>query len=296
MRGMLLAAGLGTRLRPLTDERPKPAVPFALRPMAASAIDTFAGARITRIDVNAHHLPDALESALAPEFERFAEVHVHREPKLLGTAGGIANATRGTTEPVLVMNGDIRFSPDVHALVAAHRRAGGLATLVVRGHSDPDRLGAVEVDEAGYVVRIAGAPGERRPGTRPFVFTGVHILEPTLIADLPSEGCIVRAVYQKLLARGAKLAAHIDDSPWADLGTLADYGAAHRALLGNGSVIASDAVVGAGATVERSVVGPGAHVAPGVRVADSVVWPYARIVEDIEGVAFTSQGRIVKIR
>lgn len=294
MRAMLLAAGLGTRLRPLTDERPKPTVPVGLEPLAADALRAFVGAGVTRIDVNAFHLPDVLEQTLAPLAPRDVPFVIRTEKVLLGTGGGIRACVGGTDEPVLVMNGDIRFQPDVAALVRRQRESGALATLVVRTHPDPFALGAVEVDHEGRILRIAGRPEGTRPSAGAYVFTGVHLLSPEAVERLPVEGCVVRGGYQPLIAEGRLLDVVVDTSPWADLGTIPVYLAANVALAESSrdvrGMVHAAAVVDPRAELQSCVVGADARVGPQARLCRVVVWDGAEVDEPLEDAIVTRRG------
>jgi len=282
---MLLAAGLGTRLRPLTDERPKPVVPVGLTPLAASSFRSFERAHVSRIDANAHHLADAIDHELRPFAPRDATFTVHHEPMLLGTGGGIRNAVlEGIREDVFVLNGDIVFEPDVDALIRRHRESGAAATLVVRSHPNPFAIGAVEVDEDGYVLRIAGGPSSDAPAANAYMFTGAHILGPEALDALPDEGCVVRRTYQPLLSRGARIATVVDESPWADLGTIAAYFEANQRIADassdpRGSIHELAEVRG---SVSRCVVGASAVVGPHANLRNCVVWDGAAIDEPLE--------------
>lgn len=286
MRAMLLAAGLGTRLRPLTNERPKPAVPVGLRPLAADALCAFERAHVSRIDANAHHLADVLERTLREFAPASIPFDVHHERELLGTGGGIKAAVAGgAEEPVLVMNGDIRFTPDLGALVRRNRASGALATLVVRRHSDPFALGAVEVDADGFVVRIAGRPEAGRPVAEAFVFTGVHLLSVEALRRLPASGCVVRQAYQPMLAEGLAIDVVVDDSPWADLGTIPAYFEANMqeadATSDARGTIHPEAEIHPAARITRCVVGKGAVIGPRAVLERVVVWDGASIDETL---------------
>lgn len=264
---LVLAAGLGTRLRPLTEHLPKALVPIGDRPALTHAVVAARAAGADPIAVNAFHLADAVAAYAAAE-----GLSLSREVELLGTAGGLAAARAvldAEAAPVLVVNADVFFprGVDLAALVALHESARPDATLLVRPPSRP--LGNVGVDEAGRVVRLRGAaaaPSEARS----YDFLGVHVVGPTLA--IPERGCLVGDVYIPAIERGARLAALVHDGPAIDTGTPADYHAANLAWLdarGAGSFVADDARVSA--DVARSVIGRGARVsAPVERV---VVWP-----------------------
>jgi NDP-sugar pyrophosphorylase family protein len=200
-----------------------------------------------------------------------------RETELLGTGGGIRAAwgLLDPTQPLIVMNGDILFRPDLAAAMAIHRERGALATMVVRDHPQAHRLGAVETDAAGRVVRLLGLPHENA-AVRAFMFTGVHVLSPETFEELPETGCIIRDFYRRWVDAARPVYAVSSEACFRDIGTHAEYLAAHLdALEGPLSVspIHPEARVGEGAVVTRCWVGARASVAPGVRLDGCVVWP-----------------------
>ena len=132
MHALLLCAGLGTRLRPLTDERPKPLVPVLHRPLAAYALDHLAAAGVRHVVANAHHLAAQLEPALAPHGASHAmDLRVLVEPTLLGTGGAIRNALPHLGEDFVVFNGDVLSRPDLGAAWERHRALGAKVTMVM---------------------------------------------------------------------------------------------------------------------------------------------------------------------
>lgn len=235
MHAMLFAAGLGTRLRPLTHELPKPVVPVANRPLAWFAMDRLARAGVTKIVANVHYLADRAEAQLQAWVPEGVELVVLREDDLLGTGGGLSNARAalfeglGADEPVLVMNGDIVFNADLEAAIEAHRTRGAIATMVLREDADADRHGSIEIDgadRAGFVRRMLGHPEmspEEAPELRKLMFTGVHVLSQEAFDDLPASGCIVRHSYRKWVDEGRPVVGVLDGNDWRDLGTLESY-------------------------------------------------------------------------
>ncbi|MCC6874866.1 MAG: NTP transferase domain-containing protein [Sandaracinaceae bacterium] len=305
MIGMVLGAGLGTRLRPLTDRLPKPVVPLFDRPLAAYALERLFAAGVRDAVMNTHHHAAEVVRALeghVPEGMRLRFVH---EPELLGTGGGIRNALSilrdevGDGGPMLVINGDVLFWPDLEGALALHAELGAVATMVLREDPRAKELGAIEVDGGGRVRRLLGKPEGAPLGER--MFTGVHVLSPRALADLPEQGCIVRKSYRAWIDRGEVVAGFTDPSPWRDLGTLQEYLRAHldalegalvwpgRALP-RGSWIAPGARV-EGATIVASAIGQGAYVAPGVRLERSVLWPGARVEQSDRDAIWTPEGR-----
>lgn len=298
VRAMVFAAGLGTRLRPLTDLLPKPVVPLLHRPLAWYALDHLRRAGVVHAVLNTHHLGELVERELrrAPALEGL-EMRFAPEPELLGTGGGVRAAVAlqaravgalGDDDLVIAFNGDIFFAPDLARAVAHHRRHDAYATMILRADPAAQRYGAIEIDEAGRVRRMLGKPDG--PGDlRAMMFTGVHVLSARAVADLPERGCIVRQGYQRWLEREV-IAGYVEDGPWRDLGTPREYLAANLDLL-EGRVrwpgiedpralaIDPSAKVASDAIVETSVVGAGAVVAGGVELRRSVVWPGTAVRE-----------------
>ncbi|MEZ4254458.1 MAG: sugar phosphate nucleotidyltransferase [Polyangiales bacterium] len=269
VRAMIFAAGFGTRLRPLTDVVPKPLVPVGLRPLMAFAVDHLAAAGARHIVANAHHLAPEVECVAPTLAPAGATLDVVTEPKILGTGGGLRNAwkhLRGDG-PVVVMNGDILFAPNLEAAVSRHEASGAIATMVLRRDPAAHSFGAVETDDGGRVRRLLGEPAAFASASlEAFMFTGVHILSERAFADLPEDGCIIRQSYRRWVDRGEVVCGVVDDSPWSDLGTVEAYWRANVELASG--MRAHDAVT---ATAPRGVVHPRASVAGDASVTASVV-------------------------
>lgn len=296
---MILAAGLGTRLRPLTDHLPKPAVPVANRPLAAFALERLQGIGVDAVHANVHHLPEAMARALLAIDPR---LRVFREVALLGTGGGLHNALRDVDDEVVVMNGDVLFDVDLRAALDAHRAADAFATMVVRPDPAAETMGAVRIAGDGAVRSIAGAPEGDHAGTRALAFSGVHVFSPRALRALPEEGCVIRQGYHRWLQADERVIGVVDEGRWADLGTHAAYLRANVALAAGAwswPGVAPDArgIVHPGASVSaaritRSVVGEGAFVAEGVDLEGCVVWPGTRVSEPARDVILTPFARI----
>lgn len=291
MRAMVFCAGLGTRLRPLTDRLPKPACPVLDLPLCWYDLALLAGAGVSEVIANTHHLAEPMAAALRRGGERLGiDVSISHEPILLGTGGGLARATpflHGGT--FLLLNGDVLFDVDLAAALAAHRKSGAAATMVVRALPPGAPYRPVNVDGEGRVVRIAGN-GPPPPGTTPWLFTGVHVLEPEILRPLREEPSgLHEDGYGPLLAGGARVLAHRDEGAWNDVGTPARYLDANLSLLSGTVPVARFAAlrldlaarqtawIGEEARLEGevlgSVIGAGALVPEGARVERSLLWP-----------------------
>lgn len=280
---VLLAAGLGTRLRPLSSWRAKPLVPIGDRPAIGHVLASIRGAWPgVPVVANAHFRPEDVIAWAAAN-----DVRVSEERELLGTAGGVARAQRQLDAgDLLIWNGDILSDVDVRALATAHSGSQAMATLVVTPR--PANEGNVGIDAAGRVVRL------RRqsfgPETRGGDFHGVQLLGAEARASLPPSGCLVTDVYLPLLAEGAHLAVH-DSGSFSDVGTIEDYVAENRAWLvrrGAASWAAPSARVEA--DVDGCIVGERSIVrAPARRV---IVWPDAIVDTPIADAIVTPHGTV----
>jgi mannose-1-phosphate guanylyltransferase len=301
---MVLAAGLGTRLRPLTEEVPKPLVPVLGRPLVEHTLLLLRQWGVADVVLNLHHLPEAVPAALGDGSSIGLELrYVVEHGAILGTGGGVRGARPflddGST--FIVMNGDVLFAPDLPAALAHHRRLGALATMVVREDLAASAYGAVEIDADGRVRRLLGRPGWQGEPLRTTMFTGLHLLEPEVFDLLPETGCIVRGLYQPMLDAGRVIGAHVARETWVELGTVADYLRTNLALA-TGELrlphlpppCAGGLWLELGVTVARSdllrppvVVGRGATIR--AEVERSVVWDGATVDEPVHDAVVTSR-------
>jgi mannose-1-phosphate guanylyltransferase len=288
---MLLAAGLGTRLRPLTERCAKPLVPVGDRPVIAHVLDCLRAGGVERIVVNAHHRAADLRDFVRREGRG---VGVSEEHELLGTAGGLARAKEllGSGD-VIVWNADILTRLEVRSLVHAHMAAGGEATLAVRTLAAGQ--GNVGVDAAGRIVRLRGqrVADEARGGE----FVPVHVVGGDLRERLPERGCLVGDVYIPALLRGATLRAFTHDAPWHDVGSLASYLAANLAWLDDHKLehwLGEGARVEGPVTLDRTLVGAeGVAVGAGV-LERCVVWPGCTATAPLAD-AVVADGLVVRV-
>lgn len=320
MDALVLAGGMGTRLRPLTAARPKPLVQFMGEPYAAGLLRRLvaAGADRATFLVGRESDPWTPLAALGAQVGIAVEVTTEEEP--LDTAGAVRRLLAGrrdaTAGDVLVCNGDILTDVDLAAVVAAHRAAGATATLVLTRVEDTSAFGVVVTDGAGRVERFVEKP---EPGAIPqrTVNAGTYVLAADAFDAFPGDGPLSfeRTVFPGLLNAGRHLLGIVSDAYWADLGTPARYLAGTRAVLdgscrwpvaeGFASVaptvlvhetaqVAADAdlgphvvvgagcTVGAGATVRGSVLHDDVRVGAGARVFSAILGHGASVAAGVE--------------
>ncbi len=291
-KAFLPGAGLGTRLRPLTDLLPKPLVPLFHRPLIEWAMESCRAAGITEFAINTHHLAEqwgrvdggwlmvdgeelgvsggnGLPSKVGSW--RGLPLNLFHEPTLLETGGGVKNIeTWAGGESVLVHNGDIYASLPLDRLLAAHEASGNAVTLAIRSQGDAKHI-ALDGDRVIDIRKMLGVA----EGTH--VFSGIYCFTPELLKLLPPrEKISVIPAFLELAKQGRLGAIVLDEGDWRDLGDPAAYLAAHRELA-LGPEIHPEAIIDPTATVERSVIGPRAEIGAGAVVRDSVVWPEEKV-------------------
>ena len=226
MKAAILCAGLGTRLRPLTDSWPKPAIPLLGQPLIRYCLAMLKRAGVNAIAINTHHLGAAMAATAADECRRARlALEVVHEPLIQGTGGGIRGLRRWIEDPCfLVVNGDALFSFDLRALIEEHRRSNADATLALMPMPPGGNYAAVETDAAGRVWRIAGK-GAEREGLQPRHFPGVHVLTPAVFDFISPSGPedINRDVYPRMIQNGRMVRGAAVDGYWSDVGTAGRY-------------------------------------------------------------------------
>jgi len=288
----VLCAGFGTRLRPLTDELPKPLLPFGDRSLLEHAVQALRNAGFERPFVNTHHLHDVFVS----EIERLnLEVRVEHEVRIRGTAGGIAGVrARLASGPLAVLNGDGVFAEipsdfadraeNDHLLLAVLPRAAG--------------QGTVGIGEGGRVVRLRGQRfGEELSGGD---YIGLCALGERGLRELPEEGCLVQDFALPLLRRGEPVrAAEFPFQLWLPGDDLGSYLSANLEWLARrapgGSVVGAGAVIGADVELSGSIVGSAANLSGSGRVEQSLIFPGARATAPLSRAIVTRAGRVVAV-
>jgi NDP-sugar pyrophosphorylase family protein len=289
MRAMILAAGYGTRLWPLTIDRTKPAIPFMGRPLIGYVAEYLARYGFDEIVVNLHHQPESVRAALGDGQSFGVRFHYVEEPVILGTSGAIDNARHLLEgDAFVVINGKIATDIDLREALATHRRTRALATLVLRPNHARERYSIVEVND-GLVTGFGNHPTSDNAGSAhgaaqiesprdesPLMFTGIQILDPSIFEFIP-RGVFshsVTDVYLPAIARGERIAAHVARGVWYELSTVRRYLETSVALMkvqGRDIEVGRGSVLETGALVSESVLWENVRVAAGARVRRAVL-------------------------
>jgi NDP-sugar pyrophosphorylase family protein len=228
MKAMILAAGLGTRLRPLTDARPKALLPIAGKPLIVWNLLLLRNHGITEVIINLHHLGNLIEESLGDGTRYGLHISYSKEQTLLGTGGGIKQAESFFEgKPFFVLNGDTVLDLDCGALMRFHSAGGSLATLVLREDPEVEQWGVVEVHPRQEVISINGRGHTSSPlgGRRQKrMFAGAHVIHPRLLLDVPRgrESSIIDA-YVRALECGETIRGYDMAGYWSDVGTPERY-------------------------------------------------------------------------
>ena len=288
MRAVILAGGQGTRLRPLTDTRPKPLVPFMGEPFAVGLLRRLGAAGVTHADFLVG--PDAAPFAPLTQAgqQGGVAVMVHTEETPLDTAGAVRRLfAEGLTDDALVCNGDILTDLDYAALVGAHRERKAAATLALTRVTDTTAFGVVVCRPDGTVERFVEKPpaGTVDADT---VNAGTYVLSPDVFDAFPGEGALSfeRAVFPGLLDAGRTLVGVPSDAYWQDLGTPRRYLDGHRAVLDGRCDWPGDPLLarrpGEVAVHRDAKVDAAAHLGPGtVILAHCTVGAGARLADSV---------------
>lgn len=292
MRAMILAAGYGTRLWPLTIDRAKPALPFMGRPLVGYVAEYLARHGAREVVVNLHHRPESVRASLGDGTRFGVRLHYVEEHDILGTSGALDNARallEGDT--FVVINGKLATDIDLGAALETHRRTNALATLVLRQNPKRERFSTVETKD-GMVMGFGPAPKPASASDNvsddgvageietvedvPLMFTGIQILEPRVFDFIP-RGVFSHSttdVYPKAIEQGERIAAHVAPGMWYELSTIQRYLDISVELMGREGrdvEIGEGSVVAAGAAVRESVLWEGVRVEEGARVRRAVL-------------------------
>jgi NDP-sugar pyrophosphorylase family protein len=301
MKAMILAAGFGTRLWPLTEDRTKPAIPFLNRPLISYSVKYLASCGIRDIIVNLHHQPDSIRRALGDGARLGVNIHYSYEEEILGTSGAIDRVRDQLAGgDFVVINGKIVTDIDLEAAIKAHRDTEAIATLVLRENRAREHFSIVEVDHRGCVSRFAGFPEPvaseaaraeatahaggslPRADNAPLMFTGIQVLSPRIFNYVPRH-CFSHStihVYPRAIESGQTVTGHVAQGNWYEMSTLDRYLEASLLFMskrGIAAIYGAECDIKEGAFVEESVLWDRVTVESGARVRQSVIADGVRI-------------------
>ena len=230
MKAMILAAGLGTRLRPLTDTIPKPLLPIDGTPLIVWNLLLLRRHGFKDVVINLHYLGSMIEQVLGDGSKFGLRITYSHEPTILGTGGGLKQAEpHFSGEPILVLNADTLVELDLGELRAFHRTRQAAATLVLRKDPDAVRWGAVDVATDDRIIRITGKGLQSSVSTEPHMFAGIHILEPRLLQHVPAgEVSSIIDAYVTAIEQGETVLGYEFQGYWSDVGTPERYSQAEH--------------------------------------------------------------------
>lgn len=300
MRAMILSAGYGTRLWPLTEDRTKPAIPILGKPLVGYVAEYLARYGCNEIVVNLHHKPQSVRNALGDGHQFGVNLHYVEEPEILGTSGAIDNARALLDgETFVVVNGKIITDIDLQAALETHRRRQALATLVLMPNAARERFTVVNITDGllqGFGPMASREDGVNEGAETPLMFTGIQILEPEIFEYIPRRvfSHTTTEVYPRAMANGERIAVHIAEGKnesWRELSTLQRYLDISLQLLAesnqtvsagarckvspdadvNEAILWDDVTVESGARVSRAVLADGVRISAGDVVENAVV-------------------------
>ena len=284
MQAVVLVGGQGTRLRPLTDSRPKPMVPLVDRPFVAHQLDHLARAGITDVIFSCGYRPDALRAHFGDGDEAGLRIGYVVDPEPLGTAGAVKNAESLIhAERFLVLNGDILTDLDLAGMIDQHERTGAAATIALTPVDDPSAFGLVRLHEDLSVEEFVEkpSPDDLRPGEPYRINAGTYLMDRSALEMIPAgrKVSIERETFPAIAATGG-LYGHPSDAYWRDIGTPASYLDASVDVLAGRVRTESPApgpwlapgVAAGGAEIGADVsIGADSRLAAGARVGRSVL-------------------------
>ncbi|MEK6407300.1 MAG: NDP-sugar synthase [Acidobacteriota bacterium] len=306
MKALILAAGFGTRLWPLTEDRTKAAIPFLNRPLISYSVEYLASHGFRDIIVNLHHQPESIRRALGDGSRFGVTLSYSFEEEILGTSGALDPLRESLSgDDFVVINGKIVTNIDLGAAVAEHKERGAIATLVLKENAQREHFSIVEVNERGSITHFAGFPepaaseamtaASPGPGLAttaepaPLMFTGIQVLSPRILEYVPRSRFSHSTVhvYPPAIEAGEPVIAHVSTADWFEMSTLGRYLEANllfmrkegrSVIAGQGCEIAEGANVKDCVLWDRVIVEPGARVSKAL-IADDVRIPAGAVIE-----------------
>ncbi|MGI6394170.1 MAG: nucleotidyltransferase family protein [bacterium] len=225
MKALILSAGFGTRMSPVTDLIPKPLIPILNKPVIEYNINFLKHFGVKELYINLHHGGEKIVEALGNGKKFGVEITYLKEKEILGTGGAIANMRPFVTEPFIVINSDTIFDFDLDEMINSHVTSGKKVTIGVIPSSPEDHRAVIKIDESSTVTRMLSASFEKEIPPGNAIFTGLHIINPSLLEYIPENifTSITGYVYKRMVEQKEQINAFFIDGKWWDIGTPDDY-------------------------------------------------------------------------
>ncbi len=232
MKAMILAAGLGTRLRPLTDNLPKPLLPLEGRPLIEHTLLLLRTYGVMDVVINLHYQGEKIMQALGDGSRWGMKILYSEEPRILGTAGGIKKVEALLSEePFLVINSDILVEIHLDRVIEFHQREKAAATMVLREDPEVDSWGAVGIDSHHRIRQLLGKPDWTGEKLSKRMFAGIHVMDPRVLTYIPGQGfSSIIDVYIEMIQKGERIVGQTLKDYWMDIGTPERYRQAQEDL------------------------------------------------------------------
>jgi len=321
MKAFIMAAGEGTRLRPLTYIRPKPLVPLGNKPIISRIISLLKSGGITDIIINLHYKGERIKGFIGKGEDLGVDIVYSEEEVLLGTAGGVKKMEEFLPDTFVVISGDIATDINIKEMVAFHKKKKALFTLAVSIVDDPTKYGVVSLNSDGKIQKFLEKPSRDRVFS-PLVNAGIYIMEKEVLKDVPKDTFydFGKQLLPILLERNAPLYGYLSSAYWKDIGNITDYKKVHSdigdgklQIPHHGELFTDNVRIGIGTYVDKAnffgnvfignnvyiedgvtIVGPtfigdNAKIEKGARIEESIIWEdvcieeYSTVVKSVIG-------------
>lgn len=285
-RAMVLAAGVGSRLDPLTAQIPKPLVPVGNEPVMGHILRLLSSAGIKKVVSNLHHLPEKIQEHLGDGSQFGVSLSYLYEPELSGDAGGVRACHQKLEQGTfLVLMGDLLTDCDLGALIEAHKRKGALATIATKKVEDVSQFGVIVADPNGWIKGFQEKP-QPQEALSDCASTGIYVLEPEIFKYIPAHGTFGfgKQLFPELVKAGHKILAQDINSYWSDVGTIAQYRTANFDVLNGklklsltgtkmpwGYLGANTSADPAAQIAGRAIIGANCKISPGAKLTGNVI-------------------------
>lgn len=296
---MIMAAGMGTRLKPLTDPVPKPMVPILNTPVMAYSVKLLKKHGITDIVANTHYNPDFICNYFGKGDKFGVQLHYSFEEELLGTAGGVKNNKDFLNETFFVLSGDALTDIDLTDMYAFHRKNNSLATIALKSVKDVTNFGVVVTNDTGRIQAFQEKP-KKQEALSHVVNTGIYLFEPEIFSLIPDGFCdFGKDIFPELLELGVDFFGYVTNDYWSDVGSIDVYKKAQNDALkhpnlrafasSEGLYILKDhCIMGINSTVDLSAklgnnvyIGRNCNISNRVRLKNCIIWDNCTLLENV---------------